>query len=57
VINQIKRIWLKKYDKGCSIKVDSHGMDENKEETKFWMWTQQNICGFGWDNDLDLNGN
>jgi hypothetical protein len=30
VINQIKRIWLKKYDKGWRINVDSHDIDKHK---------------------------
>jgi hypothetical protein len=31
VINQIKRIWLKKYDKDWLINVDSHDIDKYKE--------------------------
>jgi hypothetical protein len=32
VINQIKRIWLKKYDKGWLANVDSHGIDKEKRD-------------------------
>jgi hypothetical protein len=31
VINQTKRIWLKKYDKGWLTKVDSYDIDKLKE--------------------------
>jgi hypothetical protein len=32
VINQIKRIWLKKYDKCWPTKVDSHDIDKYKRD-------------------------
>jgi hypothetical protein len=32
VINQIKGIWIKKYDKGWPINVDSHGIDKHKRD-------------------------
>jgi hypothetical protein len=35
VINQIKRIWLKKYNKDWLINVDSYDIDDEKN-----MWTQ-----------------
>jgi hypothetical protein len=32
VINQIKRIWIKKYDKGRPINVYSHDIDKHKRD-------------------------